>query len=67
MDFNYWTDDPARKPYSFEFLELLNINNFINHVLISTHVSDHALDLVLSPGDSDADNCLICTDASETG
>ena len=23
-DFNYWVDDPAHKPYSSEFMELLN-------------------------------------------
>ena len=38
-DFNYWVDDPAHKPYSSEFVELLNISNFENHVLRPTHVS----------------------------
>ena len=51
-DFNYWIDDPARKPYSSEFVELLDSNNFVNHVQIPTHASGHTLDLVLSPSGS---------------
>ena len=48
-DFNYWVDDPLSKPYSREFLELLDINNFNNHVSFPTHLFGHTLDLVLSP------------------
>lgn len=51
-DFNYWVDDPSRKPYSSEFVRLLDINNLVNHVLSPTHVSGHTLDLVLSMADS---------------
>ena len=48
-DFNYWVDDPSAKPYSAEFLELVEINNFSNHVYFPTHLSGHTLDLVMSP------------------
>ena len=48
-DFNYWIDDPLSKPYSSEFLELLDINNFYNYVASPTHIFGHTLDLVLSP------------------
>ena len=48
-DFNYWVDDPSAKPYSPEFLDLLEINNLSNHVSFPTHLSGHTLDLVLSP------------------
>ena len=52
-DFNYWIDDPSLKPYSLEFVELLELNNMINHVLSSTHIHGHTLDLVLTPGDTE--------------
>ena len=52
-DFNYWVDDPLAKPYSAEFLELVEQYSFANHVRSSTHLSGHTLDLVLSPVDSD--------------
>ena len=55
-DFNYWVHDPAHKPYSPKFMELLTINNFENHVLTPTHASGHTLDLVLSPCESDVDD-----------
>ena len=72
-DFNYWVDDPSSKPYSSEFLELLDINNFHNYVSSPTHVLGHTLDLVLSPtgvdcvvdvevlpiGDPISDHCLV--------
>ena len=48
-DFDYWVDDPSGKPYSREFLELVEINNFNNHVTFPTHLLGHTLDLVLSP------------------
>ena len=51
-DLNSWDDYPAHKPYSFEFMELLNINNFENGVLRPTHASGHTLDWVLLPVDS---------------
>ena len=35
-----------------EFIRLLDVNNFVNHVLAPTHVSGHTLDLVLSVTDS---------------
>ena len=48
-DFNYWLDNPSMKPYSHEFISLLDMNNMANHVLGPTHISGHTLDLVLSP------------------
>ena len=48
-DFNYWVDDPSSKPYSSEFLDLLDSNNFDNRVNFPTHLLGHTLDLVLSP------------------
>ncbi len=51
-DFNFWVDHPSLKPYSTDFLELIDRNNFVNHVTTPTHVSGHTLDLVLSPSDS---------------
>ena len=51
-DFNYWVDYPQNKPYSSEFLELIDINGFFNHVTGPTHISGHTLDLILSPADS---------------
>ena len=52
-DFNYWIDNPLGKPYSREFITLLDINNIANSVVGPTHVSGHTLDLVLSPTTSD--------------
>ena len=52
-DFNYWLDDPSAKPYSLEFLELIDQNNFCNLVNSPTHVSGHTLDLVMAPADSE--------------
>ena len=52
-DFNYWLDDPSAKPYSPEFLELIEQNNFCNLVNSPTHISGHTLDLVISPADSE--------------
>lgn len=52
-DFNYWMDDPGGKPYSYEFIRLLDVNNLVNNVLHPTHISSHVLDLVLTPTDSD--------------
>ena len=48
-DFNYWVDDPLSKPFSCEFLELLDIYNYFNFVSSPTHRLGHTLDLVLSP------------------
>lgn len=52
-DFNFWIDQPSLKPYSTEFLELIDGSNFVNHVTTPTHVAGHILDLVLSPSDCD--------------
>ena len=52
-DFNYWVDDPSSKPFSTEFMELLDLRNFSNHVSFPTHISGHSLDLVLAPTESD--------------
>ena len=47
-DFNYWVDDPSLKPYTPEFLEMLDLNNIINHVSDPTHIHGHTLDLILA-------------------
>ena len=47
-DFNYWLDNPS-KPYTNEFMSLLDINNMSNYVQVPTHISGHILDLVLTP------------------
>ena len=57
--FNYLVDDPAHKPYSSEFMELLNINDFENHALRPTYASGRAIDLVLLLGDSDVDDLKV--------
>ena len=48
-DFNYWPDNPSLKPYTNEFMSLLDINNISNYVQVPTHISGHILDLVLTP------------------
>ena len=48
-DFNYWPDNPSLKPYTNEFMSLLDINNMSNYVQVPTHVSGHILDLLLTP------------------
>ena len=55
-DFNYWVDNPSQKPYSPEFMELLNINNFENHLVRPIHATGRTLDLVLLPVDSHVDD-----------
>ena len=56
-DFNYWIDNPHLKPYTTEFLELLDLNNIINQVSGPIHVRGHTLDLLLTPRDMDVINC----------
>ena len=60
-DFNYryWVDDPAHNPYSSEFMDLLNTNNFKNVVWKPTHAFGHTLDLVSFPGDFNVDNLKV--------
>ena len=48
-DFNYWLYNPSLKPYTNEFMSLLDINNMSNHVLVPTQISDRILDVVLTP------------------
>ena len=48
-DFNYWLDNPSLKPYTNEFLSLLDINNMSNYVLVPMHISGHIVNLVLTP------------------
>lgn len=55
-DFNYWVDTPGMKPYSSEFLELVDMYSFSNLVVDPTHVSGHTLDLVLSESESNLVN-----------
>ena len=45
-DFNYWFDNPSLKPYTNEFMSLLDINNMSNYVQVLTHISGHVLNLV---------------------
>ena len=45
-DFNYWVDDPSSKPFSAEFVELLDLSNFENFVCFPTHLSGHTLELI---------------------
>ena len=52
-DFNYWIDDPSSKPFSAEFVELLDLSNFDNFVSFPTHLSGHTLDLILAPSGCD--------------
>ena len=52
-DFNYWVDDPSSKPFSAEFVELLDLSNFENFVSFPTHLSGHTLDLILAPAGSE--------------
>lgn len=48
-DFNYWVDCPNMKPYSQNFMNLLDENNCQNYVLGPTHLAGHTLDLVICP------------------
>ena len=48
-NFNYWLGSPSLKPYTNEFMSLLDINNMSNYVQVPTHISGHILDLVLTP------------------
>ena len=48
-DFNYWPHNPFLKPYTNEYMSLLDINNMSNYVQVPTHISGHILDLVLTP------------------
>jgi len=50
-DFNYWIDKPHLKPFSQDFIELVDQHNFVNHVTQQTHTSGHTLDLILTPSD----------------
>lgn len=61
-DFNYWMDDPGSKPFSSEFINLLNANNCANLVTEATHIAGHTLDLVISSRRSlvEMSDFLIC-------
>ena len=48
-NFNYWLDNPSLKPYTNEFMSLLDINSMSNYVQMPTHIFGHILDLVLTP------------------
>ena len=48
-NFNYWLGNPSLKPYTNEFMSLLDINNMSNYVQVPTDISCHILDLVLTP------------------
>ena len=57
-DFNYWLDSPSLKPYTGDFLSLLDMNNLFNHVQKPTHISGHILDLLITSVDTDLLNCV---------
>lgn len=38
-DFNHWTDNSTAKPYTPEFLEIIDQNNLTNHIHQPTHMS----------------------------
>ena len=40
-DFNYWVDNPSSKPFSAEFVELLDLSNFENFVFSCTSFRPH--------------------------
>ena len=40
-DFNYWVDDPSSKPFSAEFVELLDLSTFENFVFSYTPFRPH--------------------------
>ena len=48
-DFNNWPDNLSLKPYTNEFMSVLDVNNMSNYVQVPTHISGHILDLVLTP------------------
>lgn len=48
-DFNYWVENPTMKPYSSNFINLLDENNCKNYVLGPTHIAGHTLDLIICP------------------
>ena len=52
-DFDYWVDDPSSKPFSAEFVELLDLSNFENFVSFPTHLSGHTHYLILPPAGSE--------------
>ena len=52
-DFDYWVDNPSSKPFSAEFVELLDLSNFENFVSFPTHLSGHTLYLILVPAGSE--------------
>ena len=52
-DFNYWVDDPSSKPFSAEFVELLDLSNFEHFVCFLTHLSGHTRYLILAPAGSE--------------
>ena len=59
---NYWVDDPPHKPFSAEFVELVDVSNFVNHIMMPMLVSGHTLDLLSPVGSSfikDVDVCPI--------
>ena len=39
---------PSCKPFSTEYMELIDITDFMNHKMLSIHVSGHMLEFALS-------------------
>ena len=46
-DFNYWVDNPSKKHFTSNFLDILDSNDCINAVAGPTHIAGHTLDLII--------------------
>ena len=57
-DFNYWVDEPASKPGTHAFLNILVDYGPKNYVTSPTHICGHTLDLAIALDDSEAESYL---------
>ena len=46
-DFNYWVDNPSKKHFTSNFINILDSNNCCNAVNGPTHIAGHTLDLII--------------------
>lgn len=51
-DFNYWLDNPAGKPYTKNFIDIIKSHNCTNSVTKPTHSAGHILDLLIHDKDN---------------
>ena len=58
-DFNYWIDNPDGKPFTSNFITILDSHNCTNIVNEPTHVAGHTLDLVIHDRDNNYINDVI--------